>query len=495
MPLLTWHGREAIFAAACCRIQEFCMTDAAHRTARTQQVGRRWWGACAAFAFGAFAFGAVAHAAGPDIVLKDINQVIRFGEQDGMVAYSFANVSCNIGNADLAWQLSGSPVMGLNMYRLQDGTLQHIGQSFAKRSLFAVASEGCGPCNGNDNEVLGAGCQDVYNAYYNGAAGNLGPRSTANAFTGAVAPYTPMTGNLLFRRLQVPAATVDPALNANALHFAEGVFVATDDAQAGNALNNASFKRIALQAGGQFVDVGETDIGRPAIYAWRDHGRGWFQPDESVRIVTVDVPGEGRFYVGSKARSIAPSLWKYEYAIFNLNSDQAAGGLEIGMSRNSSVSGVTFQAPRWHSGEAYGNDQWVWWRMGEGSLRLRTAQTHSQSPNDNAVRWGIMATMSFVSNAPPVSGQMTMHLFKPWPQRELPVSAWVPLPTFAGGCDSIDFDNDTLFPTDTDLVEYLAALAGAACPTCNDIDFNNDGIFPSDEDLIALLRVMAGGNC
>jgi hypothetical protein len=62
-------------------------------------------------------------------------------------------------------------------------------------------------------------------------------------------------------------------------------------------------------------------------------------------------------------------------------------------------------------------------------------------------------------------------------------------------CDSIDFNNDTLFPDDTDLIEFLAALAGNPCPACNDIDFNNDGLFPDDNDLIAFLRVLAGGSC
>ncbi len=64
-------------------------------------------------------------------------------------------------------------------------------------------------------------------------------------------------------------------------------------------------------------------------------------------------------------------------------------------------------------------------------------------------------------------------------------------------CDTIDFNNDTLFPADDDLVDFLSVLAGGNCSTgtCNDIDFNNDGLFPSDDDLIAFLRVLAGGNC
>jgi hypothetical protein len=70
------------------------------------------------------------------------------------------------------------------------------------------------------------------------------------------------------------------------------------------------------------------------------------------------------------------------------------------------------------------------------------------------------------------------------------------------GCDSIDFNNDGLFPSDDDLTDFLSVLAGGTCSTaatstlgCNDIDFNNDGLFPSDDDLIAYLRVLAGGSC
>jgi hypothetical protein len=64
-------------------------------------------------------------------------------------------------------------------------------------------------------------------------------------------------------------------------------------------------------------------------------------------------------------------------------------------------------------------------------------------------------------------------------------------------CDSLDFNNDGFSPSDEDLVDLLAVLAGGACstPRCNDIDFNNDGLFPSDEDLLAFLRVLAGGAC
>jgi hypothetical protein len=68
----------------------------------------------------------------------------------------------------------------------------------------------------------------------------------------------------------------------------------------------------------------------------------------------------------------------------------------------------------------------------------------------------------------------------------------------AAVCDSIDFNNDGLFPDDNDLVQFLSVLAGGPCdndPNCNDIDFNTDGLFPDDSDLIVFLRVLAGGEC
>ena len=67
-----------------------------------------------------------------------------------------------------------------------------------------------------------------------------------------------------------------------------------------------------------------------------------------------------------------------------------------------------------------------------------------------------------------------------------------PAPT---GCDSIDFNNDGVFPDDQDVVDFFAVLAGGACTACNDIDFNNDGVFPDDQDIVDFFNVLAGGNC
>ncbi|MFO0833056.1 MAG: FG-GAP repeat protein [Phycisphaerales bacterium] len=68
-------------------------------------------------------------------------------------------------------------------------------------------------------------------------------------------------------------------------------------------------------------------------------------------------------------------------------------------------------------------------------------------------------------------------------------------------CDSIDFNNDSLFPDTQDITDFITVFSGGNCaapnpPQCNpDIDFNNDDIFPDTADIEALLRVFSGGAC
>ncbi len=67
-----------------------------------------------------------------------------------------------------------------------------------------------------------------------------------------------------------------------------------------------------------------------------------------------------------------------------------------------------------------------------------------------------------------------------------------------GACDSIDFNNDTLFPDTADVDDFLVVFGGGLCsrdPNCGDIDFNNDGLFPDVADITVFLKVFSGGQC
>jgi hypothetical protein len=68
-------------------------------------------------------------------------------------------------------------------------------------------------------------------------------------------------------------------------------------------------------------------------------------------------------------------------------------------------------------------------------------------------------------------------------------------------CDTIDFNNNDVFPEDQDVIDFFDVLAGGSPATCDpglgcsDIDFNNNGVFPEDQDIVDFLNVLAGGTC
>ncbi|MFO0832352.1 MAG: kelch repeat-containing protein [Phycisphaerales bacterium] len=64
-------------------------------------------------------------------------------------------------------------------------------------------------------------------------------------------------------------------------------------------------------------------------------------------------------------------------------------------------------------------------------------------------------------------------------------------------CDSIDYNNDGLFPDTADIDDFLSVFSGGPCagPACGDLDFNNDGLYPDTADIDSLLSVFSGGSC
>ncbi len=62
-------------------------------------------------------------------------------------------------------------------------------------------------------------------------------------------------------------------------------------------------------------------------------------------------------------------------------------------------------------------------------------------------------------------------------------------------CDSIDFNNDGVFPDDQDAIDFFDVLAGESCIPCSDIDFNNNFVFPEQDDVIQFMHVFSGGTC
>src|SRR5687767_5064743 len=66
---------------------------------------------------------------GPDVIVGDLNGWAKWGTLNGVSAYSFGTVSCNIGDEILPWdaQSNQHPVIAQNAYRLKGGRFEQIG--------------------------------------------------------------------------------------------------------------------------------------------------------------------------------------------------------------------------------------------------------------------------------------------------------------------------------------------------------------------------------
>jgi hypothetical protein len=383
-------------------------------------------GAAATLLCSGFAYGQ-----GADVVAGRLTGPARFGTIDGVTAYAIGTDSCNVGNVNLQWISSTNrhPVIGQSMFRLKDGRFEQIGLGWLKHGFFAINNSGlCGlTCTpSGTGAALGPGCWDPYGASLNGSQSGLGPRFEVNPTTGAFPyPFTAQgsTGNVLFKRIQVANADIQPSLNVGALYFGEGQYVAPDDAEAGNNNNNASYRRMTVgsfQNGGYNLSfTGSTEIGAPAIQAWQD-----FDPD--VTLISIDVREDGRYWVGYKVTDNGDGTWSYEYAVQNLNSDIAGGSFSIPIGAGAIISNIGFKDIDYHSGEPYDNTDWTGQVEG-GAVVWRSPQTFAQNPNSNALRWGTLYNFRFVANRPPESVTGVLGHFKPHPFQESEFPALGPI--------------------------------------------------------------------
>lgn len=439
---------------------------------------------------------------GPDVIVRDLVDANYYGTLGNVSAYALGTDACNVGDFPVLWIQGGTqhPMIAQNLYRLKNGRFEQIGQSFLKNSFQSLNSPGCGTCvqPPMGGAQLGVGCSDVYGAGYNGSQGNLSPRSSCNATTGVYPwPPPPAPSDVIGQRLQVFTADIDPALNAGALYFGEGHYVTADDAQwthdglpATNGLNNASYRRLTFASTTSAPTfVGPAQMTSPAIHAWKDS-------DPSVSLSVADyldtsLPGPGivcRFWVAAKATDNGDGTWHYEYAVQNINADRCAGGISVPIGSRAAVTNIGFHGVFAHSGEPFPNtashpDPWT----GAASANAVTWTTPEpylppRGDNANALRWGTLYNFRFDSRAAPVTGPVTIHLFKPGPVSSIDAPS-LPVPGSAACAADI---NDDGAVTSQDFFDFLAGFFN------QNADFNHDGITNS-QDLFDFLAAFFAG--
>ena len=355
-----------------------------------------------------------------DVIVGDLPSVFTWGEsRDGSIAaYSVATTSCNIGTAELLWDrdTADHPVIGQNLYRLRDGRFEQIGMSWLKHGFFALQGtlcatpeRRCRPTSHPGRQRLGVNCSDPYSATLNGGSGDhmLGPRSGVTdpargrfRYPHGAQPITDPTDRIS-RRLQVRTADLEPALNRGARYFVEGHYVTRDDAEAGNAANNASYREVFVTRSGDRLDLltrreVPTVRTRPAIHAWA-------AADPRVRLYVRDVPGDGRFTLAVKSELNDDGTVHTEVAVHNLNSTRGASSLSFAV-EGGGFTGLGFHDVEHHSGEPYSGADWT--PQPSGDRLTWATRTFAQDPNANALRWGTMYSFRFDAAAAPTSAEI-----------------------------------------------------------------------------------------
>jgi hypothetical protein len=351
----------------------------------------------------------------PDVIVGSITGRVRHGSVGGITAFSIGTTSCNVGTCWLDWiaTTNAHPVIGQNMFRLENHRFEQIGQSWLKHGYNALQETFCSTtCMPSDTGAhLGVRCSDPYSATLNGEQSRLGPKFEVNAFTGDF-PFPPAAGSgtvdAIYKRLQVHNVDLDPAQNAGASYFVEAQYVTGDDARAGKAGNNASYRPITVSGTTSFdiALVGATVQSKLAIEAWK-------AAEPAVTLSQAQAPGDGRFYVASLATDLGGGTWHYEYAIHNFDSQRAAGMFRVPIPPGATITNLGFHDVDYHSGEPFSGTDWTATVGGSPPDVSWSTQPYAVNPNANALRWGTLYNFRFDANVPPATTSVALGLFRP----------------------------------------------------------------------------------
>ena len=376
----------------------------------------------------------------PDVIVGDLQQLQRYGTDGNITAFSVGTTSCNKGTCWLEWisNQNRHPVIGQNMYRIKDGRLTQIGQSWLKHGFFALSEDICElGCQSTNGSHLGVGCSDPYTAGLNGQQSNLGPRSEVNASNGDyLYPSASIgtTGDALFKRLQVHNDDLDPALNPGAVYLVEGQYISPDDATANQDDNNSSWRQIHVTGSNGVYNIGfipdaETVREQAAVQGWADF-------DSGVKSVSVHIPDDGRILTSAKNTSVGGGRWRYDYAVFNQNSHRSVQAFWVDVPAGSTVTDIGFHDVDSHSGEPYDLTDWDGIYDEAGGRVIWSTETFAENPNANAIRWGTTYSFWFEIDAAPGFEPIHFGAFLPGAEPSYSGAAWAPDPCNSDGiCD------------------------------------------------------------
>jgi len=372
---------------------------------------------------------------GPDVVVGDLSGLAQFGSADGTrVGLAVGTDSCNFGTIDLDWfanPVNDHPVIPQNLYRMsQSGDrFEQVGQSSVKHAFTALTNNICSlGCNGVGGSHLGSGCSDPYGAGLNSGP-SLGSRAWINPFTGfyprndSSTPNNDHTGHTHTgpsHRILVEVSDLNTANNPGATYFAEAQYITPHEyvwcqSHAGqcNMYNNVSYRQYTVSGTASpfsFSAAGATQRQQPAINAWTGSTHVPIEPERGV---------DGIAQIAYKVTQLSPTLWHYEYAIYNQNLDRAIQSLSVPIGNGVTVSNIGFhmppQQPGWTADGTANNAGFAstpWTATQNPGMMVWATETALANANANAIRWGTLYNFRFDADKPPAQMYATVGFYK-----------------------------------------------------------------------------------
>jgi hypothetical protein len=230
------------------------------------------------------------------------------------------------------YQNDQHPYLVWNMYRINaEGGLQQIGASWAKHAFFAINSNCLYP-DEPAGFAVGPGCEDLYSAGTNDALWIMSPRNEILAHSGQWGrcgsvfdpdctgrPTYPREDDQYQGRLRVNEQQVSPTIHRGARWLFETWYVARDDI---NPLNSMATQRVRPRWANNLWTFRSSGYALgPAIDRWVAPGSE-HPTERNTRVHT----GSGTAILAMKARQLPSGLWRYDYALMNIDAGTARLG-------------------------------------------------------------------------------------------------------------------------------------------------------------------------
>jgi hypothetical protein len=370
---------------------------------------------------------------GPDVVTGGMDGLEQFEADGTQVGLGLGTIICNAGNVEVdvfPLPATNHPIIPQNLYRMSGGSsnndrFEQIGHSWVKHMFGSANFDGCGLSCTDPGTIarLGVGCADAYEAEQNATQHDMGSRAWVNPFTGVFqANANDHTGHAHFgttaHMILVEAGDLNTSMNPGATYYVEVQYIAPDEyawcqSHPGecNMFNNASYRQFNVNGTTSFSFVAAGDTVRTAaVNAWTGATINPIEPEPGV---------DGRAFIAYKVTGPVAGVWRYEYALYNMNLDRAIQSFSVPVGFGITLSNVGFHAPPNHPGFANDGTQGgaglsnAAWTSNQTADALGwSSETFAQNQNANAIRWGTLYNFRFDSDRPPQATNATIGFFK-----------------------------------------------------------------------------------